>query len=543
MRKLLYILILMSLITTSGCYSCKSWNDMWGSGPVKPGSEHKLFFDKECKPLAAAPAKRAPAPAKPKPAPKKKAKPAPVASGCGPATVSRGYPCESCSVIRIDKVMPAEVQLNAPFDYTIKATNVTNAAVADVVITENIPANFTVKNASPAATKEGGKLVWNLGTIAAKQSKQITVSGMATSTDCVKTCAAATYIIPACANVTVVQPKLQLQKTAPAEVLVCDPIPVKFVVTNSGNGSARNVKIEDTLPAGLTTSDGRSKLVFDAGTLTSGQSRQFSATLKATKTGKYVNKAVASSGAGLKAEAMTTTVVRQPVLAISKSGPEKRYLGRAVEYAITVTNKGDAPAKSLVLEDQLPAGVKLVSASDGGKAVAGKVKWNLGSLMPNGSRKVTVKVMPNKAGTLTNSVSATATCAEGVKASVKTTVAGIPAVLLEVIDIDDPIEIGGQTTYVIITTNQGSSPATNISIVCTLEDNETYVSSSGATTGTSAASTVTFAPLRSLAPKAKATWRVVVKAAKAGDVRFKVTMNTDQLTRPVEETEATHLYE
>jgi uncharacterized repeat protein (TIGR01451 family) len=505
---------------------------------VEPGTEHKLFFDKDCRPMVIS--KPAPVtPVKPKPKPK----PKPVASACGPSTVLRNYPCQDCAVIQLNKTMPGEVQLNAPFDYTINVTNTTDMTVADVVVTENIPVNLSVKNADPAATKDGGKLVWKLGSFDPKQSRKIIVSGVATNTDCVKTCANATYVLPACANVKVVQPKLQLKKTAPAEVLLCDPIPVKFVVTNPGTGSARNVKIEDTLPAGLRTAEGRSKLVFDAGTLAAGQSRQFSATLKAGKTGTYVNKAVASSAAGLKAESETRTIVRQPVLAISKTGPEKRYLGRSVDYEITVTNKGDAPAKNLLLEDQLPSGVKFVSASDRGKVVAGKVQWNLGSLSPGQSRKVSVTVMPDKAGTITNSVTATATCAEGVRASVKTSVAGIPAVLLEVIDIDDPVELGGQTTYVIIATNQGSSPGTNISIVCTLEDNEQYVSSSGATRGTLAGDIVTFAPLRNLAPKAKATWRVVVKAVKAGDVRFKVTMNTDQITRPVQETEATHLYE
>ena len=76
-----------------------------------------------------------------------------------------------------------------------------------------------------------------------------------------------------------------------------------------------------------------------------------------------------------------------------------------------------------------------------------------------------------------------------------------------------------------------------------MEDNQQYVSSTGATKGTIEDNTITFAPLRSLAPKKKATWRVVVKAVRTGDVRFKVSMNTDQITRPVEETEATHLYE
>jgi len=532
MRKLLNILILLLLFTLSGCYSCQSWNNLWGKGPVEPGCEHKFFFDKDCRLLAQAPAKPAAAPVKP----------APV-SECGPSTVSRSYPCEGYEIIQLNKTMPGEVQLNAPFDYTIEVTNVTDMDVANVVIVENIPGNFVAKNAEPAATKEGGKLVWELGSFAPKQSKRITVSGMATNTDCVKTCATATYVVPACANVRIVQPELQLKKTAPAEVLLCDPIPVKFVVTNSGSGSARNVKIEDTLPAGLRTTEGRSKLVFNAGTLTSGQSRQFTATLKAGRTGRYVNKAAANSAAGLKAESETTTIVRQPVLAISKAGPEKRYLGRSVAYEITVTNKGDAPAKNLVLEDQLPVGVNFVSASDRGKAVAGKVQWNLGTLMPGRSHRVSMTVMPTEPGTLTNSVRATATCAEGVRASVKTSVAGIPAMLLEVIDIEDPIEVGSQETYVITATNQGSSPATNIHIVCTLEDNERYVSSTGATRGTIMDNTVTFAPLRSLAPKTKATWRVVVRAVKSGDVRFMVTMNTDQLTRPVEETEATHLYE
>jgi uncharacterized repeat protein (TIGR01451 family) len=153
-------------------------------------------------------------------------------------------------------------------------------------------------------------------------------------------------------------------------------------------------------------------------------------------------------------------------------------------------------------------------------------------------------VIPNRPGTtFTNTVKATATCAEGVRASVKTTVAGIPAVLLEVIDVDDPVELGGQMMYVITATNQGSLPSTNIKIVCTLEENQQYVSSRGPTEGTIKGNTLTFETLRKLAPKAKATWRVVIKAVKIGDVRFKATMNTDQITRPVEETEATHLYE
>jgi len=96
---------------------------------------------------------------------------------------------------------------------------------------------------------------------------------------------------------------------------------------------------------------------------------------------------------------------------------------------------------------------------------------------------------------------------------------------------------------VIAVTNQGSAHGTNIRITCVLEDNVQYVSSAGTSPGSIQGNTVRFAPLGSLAPKSKATWRVMATAVKPGDVRVKVTMDTDQLTRPVEETEATHLYE
>ena len=40
-----------------------------------------------------------------------------------------------------------------------------------------------------------------------------------------------------------------------------------------------------------------------------------------------------------------------------------------------------------------------------------------------------------------------------------------------------------------------------------------------------------------------AVWRVTVKAAAAGDVRFSVRMETDNLGREVIETEATNFYQ
>ena len=98
-------------------------------------------------------------------------------------------------------------------------------------------------------------------------------------------------------------------------------------------------------------------------------------------------------------------------------------------------------------------------------------------------------------------------------------------------------------TYEIIVTNQGSADGTNIAVTCTLSPEQGYVSATGLTQATVDGQVVRFAPLPSLDPKAKATYRVVAKAVKAGDVRFTVSMISDQQTIEVKETESTHQYE
>jgi len=218
------------------------------------------------------------------------------------------------------------------------------------------------------------------------------------------------------------------------------------------------------------------------------------------------------------------------------------YEGRPVNYQIKVGNKGDAAAAGLVVVDSLPAGVTFVSATDGGAFANGVVTWNLGSLAPSAEKTLGITAKATAQGKQCNKAEAKATCAEPVSATACTEVKGVAALLLEVIDISDPIEVNGQETYVITVTNQGTAVDANIKINCTLEDTQSYVSSSGATAGTATGQKVAFAPLASLAPKAKAEWRVVVKALKAGDIRFAVQLDSDVLERPVNETESTHQY-
>ena len=92
-------------------------------------------------------------------------------------------------------------------------------------------------------------------------------------------------------------------------------------------------------------------------------------------------------------------------------------------------------------------------------------------------------------------------------------------------------------------TNQGSAVDKNVKVTATLDKGQSFVSSTGATKASAEGNKITFDVLPTLAPKARATWRVIVKADAAGDKRFAVTMKSDTIGRSVDETEATNFYE
>jgi len=534
-EKVLIFMLVTAGLLLQGC-SCKTWTTFWGGDTEKECADHWHWKKK----------------AAPEPAKVAVERPCAAPNPCAAPAIARqmqSYPvCDTKgNAIRLEKMTPVEVVANEPFDYRIKVTNLTDSELQNVIVTDHVPANLMFKSSVPEMKKtEAGDVHWMLGTLKPKASEMISVSAVAEGTGLLTSCAEVSYDSPICAKINIVKPQLSLAKFAPSESLMCDRIPLRYVVSNTGSGYACNITIKDQLHEGLMTSDGGSEVMFTVESLGPGKSHEFKTMVDAHKSGSYQSKATATSTASGMAESnMTTTVVSQPVLAIAESGPASLYIGRSFTYEISVTNKGQAIARDTVIEASIPDELRFESASLGGsfsRSSPGKVVWNIGTLEANASKTVTMTFAADKAGTIKTSAMAKAYCAETVSASAQTVLSGIPGILLEVIDVADPIEVGQNETYVITVTNQGSAPDTNIQIKCTLEENMQYVSSSGSTVASVVGNEITFARLDSLAPKAQAKWMVNVKAMGEGDMRFKAVMSSDQFIRPVEETEATTFY-
>ncbi|GJQ27266.1 MAG: hypothetical protein HBSAPP02_22980 [Phycisphaerae bacterium] len=447
----------------------------------------------------------------------------------------------AAAAVILERVTPAEVRLGNGMTYELKVTNTTGCGLTDVMLYEHPPEGMEVRSTEPKVDKIEDGFSWAIGTLAARETRTLVVTGTAKQVGDLRGCATVTFNTSICSATRVVEPSLQLVKTAPDTVMLCDTIPVKLRVSNTGSGAAKNVRITDTLPDGWMTIDGQRSLTYAVGDLAAGESREYAATLKSSTIGEFTNQATATEDGGLNAEASTKTVVLKPELEITKTGPGTRYIGRPAKYEITVANRGNATAVDTVLTDEVPGGTQFVESTDGGTLKGGRVVWRLGDLNPGESKSVTVTLKPTEKGTYTNTVEAKSYCAEAV-ASATTKAEGVPAMLLEVVDLEDPIEVGAETTYEIYATNQGTAEGTNVVINVTLPPELEFISASGPVNHTVGGQEIRFAPLPRLAEKGQAVYRVKVRGLEGGDVRFRCNMTSDQLQTPVEESESTHIY-
>ena len=450
------------------------------------------------------------------------------------------------SALFIEKVAPSEVQAGQPFGYQIRVTNLTSMALDNVVVEEAFSKNFELGKTTPASSGKADQGVFNLGSLAPHGVKLIEVSGQVKTDGPVSTCSSVSYNSGLCMVMNAVSPKLSLKAKGPSEAKICDPVEATYVVTNSGSGTARNVVVSGDLPDGMTTKSGARSFEKKFAALASGESKEFSIPASVAREGsfQYGGIAVAEGGLNAKSEAITT-MVKQPLIAVAKAGTQKSFAGRTVRYQIDVINNGTAVAENTIIEDEVPRNFKFKSASHGGKVVGKKIQWKLGSLAPKQTKKLTVELKAGEIGTYSSDVLGSADCAQTAKASIRTVVEGIPAILLEVIDEEDPIEVGESVVYEIKVFNQGSAADQDIRITCTLPPNVSYVTSTGPTKASLSGSTLNFAALPSLAPQKTAIYKVTVKADAAASARFKVSMNSRELAASgaVEETEATNYYE
>jgi uncharacterized repeat protein (TIGR01451 family) len=463
-----------------------------------------------------------------------------LADGQGDASDAAG---RQEPAVSIEWVGPPTAKVGQPSDYTLVVRNTCNTPVQQVTVRMRVPGGLNVVNTEPRAQTDAGMLVWELGTLMAKQEKNLLCKMTADAKGDVAAQAWVTFTGSAAVRIRVREPKLLIKCQAQDKVMVGDPAAFTLTVSNPGDGSADQVKIHATLSEGLEHARGN-KIDFDIGNLAAGESRNVTL-LCATRTGGAQKcDAVAEADGGLNAKDSVGVNVIMPRLDLVLSGPGLRYLERKALYTLKVTNPGDAPATNVTVADMVPPGFKVLAASDGGRHdfQTRTVSWFLGEIGPGQTRTVQLEALAIATGD--HKHKATAVGARGLRAESEmvTKVEGVSALAVELVDTEDPIEVSGETAYEVRVTNTGSKTETDIRLVATIPDKMAFKSATGPARFQEQGKQVTFEPVEKLAPRADAIFRINVKALEAGNVRFKIQLTSTNLTEPIIKMEPTRIY-
>jgi len=170
------------------------------------------------------------------------------------------------------------------------------------------------------------------------------------------------------------------------------------------------------------------------------------------------------------------------------------------------------------------------------------VRWRLEELPANETGSVELVTMPVEAGKHVIGLRGTAQKGLAVEKEQPVLVEGIAAILFQVADTVDPIEVGGETTYEVRVANQGSKAAANVQLAIDLPPEVKFQTAEGPTRYRIEGNHVAFDGLAQLAPKADASYRVRVKAVRPGDLRARFQLMTDDMQSPVMKEESTRVY-
>ncbi len=506
------------------------------------------------------------------------------------AYLPEGDPLDSVLIMRATG--PEEIRTGEEFEYKIELYNPTQQVVIKhLVVSDYLPPEFELvsstprwndlnrlegedplrrelrgsdmndlddaRKAEPAMLKgryvtcpsplEADRVQWFIEELYPQKLVTIRVRGRAGSEGYWKSCATASYDLGACMAAKVVSPELKLTANLERDFILCetDQTDLTLRVSNVGSGQTEDVTVTAQLPDGLTY-NGKNTITEHVGEIASGKTKTITKSLRVAGPGQYVVRATAKSRTGLSTNAGAVTLTaREATLDIRTEGPREEYVGLPVEYTIHVTNTGDAPARNVVIESEVSNGASFVDATHDGQLEGDTVTWHLDRLAMGESVELDVRFEGQDKGYIRNVASARSECAADVTAIARTELEGVASMVVEVVDTEDPIRVGGHEEYQIKVHNQGSAPETDVMVACALPAGQQFVSASGTTDARTraGASEVVFEPVESLESDETATWKVRVRGTETGDMRFRVAVDSDQHGRPVRESEATRVFE
>jgi uncharacterized repeat protein (TIGR01451 family) len=427
-----------------------------------------------------------------------------------------------------------------PAEYTITVSNTGAVAASELYVRVSLPSWVEVQadNVSSGATQTQAeapgqqKLVWTIEQIEPQSQQTLKLLARPNTNRPFDLMVDWTLRpISGVTQIEVQQPRLEMAVFGPKNVLYGESAVYTIQLTNPGTGSAENVALEFSYG----TRRLEKKII---GNIAPGEQNEVNVELTAQQAGQLRVAAVATADGGLKAEANEEILVRRAELEVAVTGSSLKFAGGVSTYKVRVKNIGDATANSVAASIVLPPGAIMVGAQ--GKE-SGSVLQDIGALLPGAERVIGVQcqlMMPGE-----NRIDAVVKSEGGLEksASFTTRVEALADLKLTVSDPSGPTPLGTNAIYEVHITNRGSKAAERIKIVAQFSEGVEPQEANGGAADI-VPGQVLFHPISRIEPGAELVLKIIAKADKAGNHRFRAELTAgDPDTRLIAE-ESTYYF-
>jgi len=372
--------------------------------------------------------------------------------------------------LTIQKRAPNTATVGVSHDYTIVVANEGASSAFDVIVEDELGGAADFVQSKPAAdyNRKTDQLIWNFAELPAGEKKEIVVRIKPTGEGTLNGVATVRFKAQVKSATVITAPRLELEVNGPGDVKVGDEVQLTYIIRNRGTGDAANVVLRSVLPPGLRHPEG-GDLEYEIENLPAGEKEEIELTVVAAEPGELilVSAEVTSSGVSA-AKARTEIEVVGAQLTLERLGPERRFVGRPATYQNMVTNESKFEAINAMVVEQVPAGMRFISASNGGEYNPDnrRIRWTLPRLGAGKQSILEVQLVPEEAGQMETMVEVTENAGfrTPLKENTIVTVEDIHNVTANISRQDEPVAIGARFGFTVTIDNRGTAMAKNIEL-------------------------------------------------------------------------------